>query len=272
VRVLLDSGVFIHAEFAQGAVRRARVRWGGTDQAIEVHGVARKPPATDVDYQQQKEALFTVGRLIRAGRIEAFDYWEMQCERFRGTSTIQEFNALRNCEIRICAPAIQRSKFRQSIDLTDVFSKGGKKDVKKGVELGQANQIAFFEWLCTLGSREIDLVISNAALPRLTSFEIDSFRDIGYFQFLCQRAGNREHYPDVFHLWTAKRNNVDALLTLETTLPEFVARVNNEKSKEVEIGIKVFRPLDLIKELGIDKSDPVPIDFDRFYHLHEIPD
>jgi hypothetical protein len=272
VRVLLDNGIFIHAEFAQGAVKRTRVRWGRTDQTIEVHGVARKPPVTDIDYQQQKEALFTIGRLIREGRIEAFDYWEIQCERWRGTPTIQECNALRGCDIRSCDPAIQRSKFRQSVDLTDVFSKGGKKDIKKGVELGQANQIVFFEWLCTLGNREIDLLISHATPLRLTPFEIDSFRDIGYFQFLCQRAGSRENYPDVFHLWTAKRNNLDALLTMETTLPKLVSRVKNEKSRKVEIDIEVIRPLDLLKKLGIEKPDPVPLEFGHFYHLHELPD
>lgn len=272
MRVLLDNGIFIHAAFAEGAIKQTRVRWGSTDQTVEVHGAVRKGPAADTDYQRQKEALSTIGRLIREGQIEAFDYWEIQCERFRGTPSIQERNALQNCQIRSCSPAIQRSKFRQSSDLTDLFSKGGKKDLKSRIELGQANQIAFLEWLCTLKPPEIELLVSNAALLHLTPFEIDSFRDIEYFQFLCGRSGSRENYPDVFHLWTAKRNNLDALLTLETTLPKLVSRVKNEKSRKVEIGTEVLRPLDLLKKLGIEKPDPVPIEFGRFYHLHELPD
>jgi len=270
VRVLLDNGIFIHAEFAEGTVRRTTVRRGGSDQTFEVHGLARKVPSVDVDYQRQKEALFTVGRLIREGRIEAFDYWEIRCEKFRGTPTVKECNALRDCEIRSCDPAIKRSMFRQSIDLTDVFSKGGKKDIKNGIELGQANQIAFFEWLCTLKGPEVDLLVSHAALLRLTPFEIDSLRDIDRFQFLCSRSGSRENYPDVFHLWTAERNGLDALLTLDCGLPALASRVKNEKGKTVKMKTEVLQPIDLLRRLGINKPDPVPMDIGRFYYLHEL--
>lgn len=271
MRILMDNGIYIHSEFAEGAIKQTSECWGGT-LIPPVRGVIRKAPDKNADYQKQQETLFTVGRLIREGRIEAFDYWEIQCERWRGTPEIQGFNALRGCDIRSCDPAIQRSKFRQTIDLTDVFSKGGRKDNKNGIELGQANQLAFLEWLCALDNKKIDSILSHAPLLGLTSFEVDSFKDIEYFQFFCERSGSRENYADVFHLWTAKRNGLDAFLTLETVLPNLVSRVKNEKVKGIEIGVEVLRPLDLLKKLGIEKPDPVPMDLDRFYHLHELPD
>jgi hypothetical protein len=271
MRVLLDTGIFIHAEFAIPAVKRSTIRWGGANHLSEVYGLTRKPTSQNPDYQSQEEALFTVGRLIRESRIEAFEYWEIEFEKFRGTPTIKEFNALRNCIIHKCSPPIQRSRFRRSIDLTDVFAKGGKKDVNKGVRLGQANQIAFLKWLCSLQPSAVESILSNATLIGLPEFEVDSFSEISWFQFLCGRSQSPENYPDVFHLWTAKRNSLDALLTLERTLPELVARVKNEKSKRVEIGVEVLRPLDLLSKLEIDKPDAVPMDIDRFYHLHEVP-
>jgi hypothetical protein len=270
VRVLLDNGTFIHSEFATTAVKRSTIRWGGVDHVSEVQGLARKPISLDPDYQLQKDALFTVGRLICEGRIEAFKYWEIECEGFRGTSTTKEFNALRDCRIQKCDPAIQRSKFRQSVDLTDVFSKGGKKDIKKGIPLGQANQISFFKWLLSLRQSDVELIVSNSVPIRLSRFEIESFRDLEWFKFICQRSGSPENYPDVFHLWTAKRNNLDALLTLEKNLPKLADRVRSEKSGKVDISVEVLRPLDLLTKLGIDKPDPVPMQSNRFYYLHDV--
>src|SRR5882762_10634889 len=80
MRVLVDSGILIHSEFAKWDVKKTPVRWRATFQTIEVRGLVRKSPASDIDYQREKDALFTVGRLIREGSIEAFDHWEIQCE------------------------------------------------------------------------------------------------------------------------------------------------------------------------------------------------
>lgn len=271
MRILLDNGIFIHAEFAKGAVKQTSERWGRT-QLPRLYGVTRKAPDKNVDYQQQKEALFTVGRLIREGQIEAFDYWEIRCERWRGKPTIQECNALQSCEIRNCEAAIQRSKFRKTIDLTDLFAKGGKKDIDNGVELGDANQIAFLRFLSTLTQQQVGAIVQHSSQIGLTQFEIDSFKGIRWFQLLCRRCQSAENYPDVFHLWTAERNGLDAVLTLEgdTKLPGLVAKIRHEKKKEIEITTEVLRPLALLQKLGISKHDPVPMEIGRFYHLHEL--
>ena len=270
MRILLDNGIFTHSEFAEGAVKRTSVRWGDTLQVLPVHGLVRKAPDKDLGYQREKEALFTVGRLIREGRIAAYDYTEIQFERMRDRGRLQEFNALQDCPISECRPALVRSRFRMTINLTDSISKGGRKDRKAGVELGGANQIAFFEWLCSLRQEHIDTLLQLVAQIGLTGFEVESLRNIEWFQFLCERSGSLENYPDVFHLWTAERNSLDAVLTLDKGFSSFVSRVRKEKVKRIEIRTEVLRPLDLLLKLGIEEPDPVPMDTERFYHLHEV--
>jgi hypothetical protein len=85
MKVLLDNGIFTHSEFAELTRRRLSVNFGGTDHSVEIHGVMRKPPDGKADYQRQIDSLFTVGRLIRSGQIEAYSYLEVDCERIRGT-------------------------------------------------------------------------------------------------------------------------------------------------------------------------------------------
>ncbi len=271
MRILLDNGVFSHSEFAEPSIRRGSERWGNTKVILPVHGLVRKSPDKNRKYQAQKEALFTVGRLIREGDIEAYDYTEIQFERARGQIQLGMCNALTGCTIHRCLPALERSRFRQTVNLTDILSKGGKKDRKAGVVLGEANQIAFFQWLCTLRKEQVAELIRHAAMIGLTAFEIESLRNIEWFQFLCERSGSSENCPDVFHLWTAERNGLDALLTLEMKgLPNLVSRVRNEKKTTIKIKTEVLRPLELLQKLGISEPDPVPLDPGRFYHLHEL--
>jgi len=270
IRILLDNGIFTHSEFAEGAIKQTPLRWGNVVPLPPIHGLARKAPDQDLEYQRQKEALFTVGRLIREGRIEAYDYSEIRSERMRGKAKIQEFNALKGCQIHECCPALERSRFRPTANFTDYISKGGKKDRKAGVELGGANQIAFLEWLCSLRKKHIDILIQDAAQIHLTEFEVETLRRIDWFQSLCERSATPENYPDVFHLWTAERNALDAMLTLDKRLSNLVSRVRNERVKTIEIKTEVLRPLDLLQKLGIDKPDPVPMEADRFYYWHEV--
>jgi hypothetical protein len=271
MRVLLDAGIFSHSAFAESWVEHRTVRFGHRTQVVGVHGLIRKAPGASADQQKQEEALFTIGRLIREGQIRAFEYNEIHFERVRIAAPIEEFNALRGCTIDQCAPALERSRFERTISLRDMFSKGGKKDRRKFGEVGAAGQIGFMEFLCTLPEEHVDeLIEQHASLLGLTDFEVDSLRNIHWFQVLCGRSQSRENYPDVFHLWTAERNGLDAVLTLERGLPNLVRRVRNEKKKQIEIRTEVLRPLDLLHKLNIQKPDPVPMDAGRFYHLHEV--
>jgi hypothetical protein len=269
LRILLDNGILTHSEFAEPAIQQTAMHWGGTYQVSDVRGFTRKKPHRDVNYQLQMEALFTIGRLIRENAITAYTCWELECEKFRDQIGLGVCNALKGCKVHKCQAAINRSVFRQTTNLEDAFAKGGIKERKAGVELGEANQIAFLIWLRALTKTMVDEVIRNAALVKLADFDIDSLKNIAWFQFLCERSGSPENYPDVFHLWTAEHNGFNALLTLETKLPNFVCRIRNEKTRAIEINTEVLRPLDLLKKLGIQNPDPVPMDDGRFYHFHE---
>jgi hypothetical protein len=114
------------------------------------------------------------------------------------------------------------------------------------------------------------LLISLRERIRLTDFEVGALRNIEWFQFLCARSGSPENYPDVFHLWTAERNGLDAVLTLDCKLRKLVSQVKKEKIRQIEIKTEVLRPLDLVQKLGIDQPDPVRIEHGRFYYLHEV--
>lgn len=270
LRVLMDAGVVIHSEFAEPAVKETSaspLRWSD-GSAIRISGLKRKQPDQDEEYGKQKEALFTVGRMIREQNIEGYTYSEINVEHLRGRPLVQEFNALHGCALHKCEPAIGRSRFRRTSDFMDFFAKGGKKDRDLGLD-GQANQIAFFEWLCTLDRGCVDVIIEHASLIGLNQFEVESLRNLDWFQLICARSGSSENYPDVFHLWTAERHGLDALLSLDKKLPRLVDRVKNEKKREIDIRTEVLQPLDLLHRFGISKPDPVPITSGRFYNLYE---
>ncbi len=154
-----------------------------------------------------------------------------------------------------------------------MISKGGKKDRRRGFRTGSgtATQIAFLDFLCRLKKDHIELLIQNAPQIRLTEFEVESLRNLHWFQSLCRRWGSPENYPDAFHLWTAERNGLDVVLTLDRGFFNFLFTVRKHKSIGIDVRTEVLRPLDLLRKLGIDKPDLIPMDSSRFYHLFERP-
>lgn len=268
-KVLLDTGIYIHSEFSSPATNQSNVRWGSRDMAITLHGVTRETPSSNPEYQKQIDALFTVGRLIREGHIMAFIYEEIHAEIVRGKRALAICNALSDCTFKQCPPPLDRAKFRSTISLEQYSRKGGKKDLKAGAKIDSVNQILFFKWLCSLAQEHIERLIAHADKIGLTEFEVQSLREVEWFRYLCSRSGSSENYPDVFHLWTAERNRLDAFLTLEARFPNIISNVRMEKQQGREIRTQVLRPLDLLQLLGIDKPDPVPLEVNRFYHLHE---
>jgi hypothetical protein len=272
MRVLLDAGVFIHSEFAKVAVRefpKLPVRLKKDGAALRIYGLKRKQPDENEEYRKQKEALFTVGRMIRQEKIIAYTSTEIEFERFRGSAEIQEFNALRGCKVQKCEPPLERSRFRTTANFVGFMAKGGKKDRASGHPGGPETQIAFLEWLCTLDKASVKVLIQHASIIGLSQFEIESLERLDWFQFICKRSGSPENYVDVFHLWTAERHGMHSLLTLERRLPRIIESIRNEREKRIHINAEAVRPLDLLQTLGISEPDPVPINTDQFYNLYE---
>ena len=80
----------------------------------------------------------------------------------RDTPKLGICNALSGCHIHECPPAVNRGKFRNTVDIVDWLSKGGKKDRKKGTALGSANQLAFLTWLYNLGTDQVAVLLTHA--------------------------------------------------------------------------------------------------------------
>ncbi len=265
IKVLLDNSIRSHAEFAEDAVQDQELQWGPRKITMQVLGFKRKAPHKDRSYQSQIDAIFTVGRLIREGRILPFSSSEIRVEAFRRSKPNPTLYALKDCNISSCPPPIERSKFRQTINIHEYLAKGGKKDRKRGKNLGKMNQIPFMEWLQTLDKPSVALLIDHKETLRLSDFEVKSLENINWYQFICRRSNSRENYPDIFYLWTAERNCIEVFLTLESKLPNIVAQIKNENN--IEISTEVFRPLEFLRWFGIGKPDEVPIEFDRFYNF-----
>jgi hypothetical protein len=265
MRALLDTCIWSYAEFLQPAIQDQVIRWGDIDVIQPISGL-KKVPLANPSFQKQKDALFTIGRLIREGKISAYEYSEIWIERVRGRIKEQEGNALRDCQVSKCLPALERSKFASG-SFFDLVAKGGKKDRKRGKQANNLSQISFFDWLTSLTEEGIKNLLKDADIIGLTQFEIESCRDIKLFQSICAEAGSKENYPDAFHLWTAERNRLDFLLTVDGPLIDMSSRI---RSKEKSFHVEAILPLELMKRLGIKKMDTIPLKNDYFYSFLEL--
>jgi hypothetical protein len=268
-RIMLDASIVIHSEIAETTKREAHGRWGSPNYSGKIHGLMRKKNFQENEkqreQQRQVEALFTVGRLIREGRVEAYTYIELQFELARGANERSRFNALTGCKIDRCPPAVERSKLLSTFNSSDFFAKGGNKDKRNTHSNQDRGQIEGIGMIRSLLEDQIEPLIRF--VPNLTHFEIENLRNIHWFKFICDRFGGPEHYPDAFHLWTAERNSLDVFLTLDTTLQNKVSNIKRERNSPIEIKIVILRPLDLLSSLGIDRIDPVPMEQGQFYYL-----
>lgn len=265
MNVLLDAGILIHAEFGEPTSNMTEVSWGPMTKKVPIAGFRRKPPDPNPEQQREKDALFTIGRLIRECRVTAYRYNEVTVEYGRRGSP-RFVNALSGCELNGCEPAIDRTKLFQTISGDDE-DKGGKKDKVAGKIDDGFSQISAFTEIKNYTPPMVEALIKNADLIDLTPFEVGSLRDLAWFRFVCDRSESRENYPDVFHLWTAERHGF-AFLTLEKKLGRLVQRIRSERKSPVEIKTKVYRPTELLEALQVSDLDPVPLEFNRFYPLH----
>jgi len=268
VRVLLDNSIPGHSQLCDWAMGPQGPLVGPYNQDDRVLGITRKRPHNDMAFQAQVDLLFTVGRLIREKHIEAFTYSEFLCESMEQFSGDPMLDALAECDIRTCPPAIDRSRFQRG-DYFEFARKGGKKDRKRGIE-SSLSQIAFMQMLCELTDELSAQLITFKGLLGLTDFEIESLKNLKCYQQLCRISNSIENYPDMFHLWTAHRNRIDALLTLDNKFVNIANKLCNSRGALVEFPTMVLRPSELLSFLGIKEPDTIPIQYGRFYTLVEL--
>lgn len=267
LRVLFDSGAFIKSETIECVEIDHEVPWGRSKVSIPLSGYRKKASEQNPESQKQIDALFTIGRLIREQKIEAFTSEEIEVELFRGRPRNPDLNAFENCAFDRCSPPLHRSKFKQTSNTREYFAKGGKKDRKKGYS--DFTQIGFMRWLANIKNEEANAFIQYSNELNLSEFEIQSLKEVGWFRILAEKLGSEENLPDAFHIWTAHRNKMNVFLTLDNRLVNQVASINNEKRRSIEIHPQVLLPLTLVQSLNID-PDGIPIESDKFYSFIEI--
>jgi hypothetical protein len=271
MKILLDTGVISNADFLEGDSRIQELKWGGGSTRTTIAGFRRVEPVRDTDQQNEKDALFTVGRLAREGRIALHTYSELNVEmwrRPRGRDPL--LNAFLECRITQCPAPVERSKFRATIDMNKWIAKGGKSDLDKGIPPSESSQIAFFQWLSNLTDEATAAFLNHSKLLGLDDFEVVSLQDLPWFQALAHAFVSPENLPDCFHLWTARRNGMHALVTLEKKLPRTIAQLKKRKQGAIDPGVAVLRPTELLRQLNLTEVDDVPVAPGRFYSYMEV--
>ena len=271
MKILVDTGVISSADFLTGDSRIQELKWGNASAHRTIVGFKRVEPDRDTDQQHEKDALFTIGRLAREGRVTLYTYSELTVEvwrRPRGKEPL--LNALLQCQFQQCLAPIERSTFRTTVDINQSFAKGGKSDRGNGIPSTEFSQIPFLQWLSNLSPKETATLVLHSKALRLDDFEVFSLHDLPWFQALTGAFASPENMPDCFHIWTARRNCLDALLTLEKKLPRTIEQLRRRKQGSIDTGVAVLRPTELLHQLGVGEIDTVPVDPGRFYSYMEI--
>lgn len=82
MRVMLDNSIPGHSQLCEWETGPQGPLFGPC-QDYKVCGIVRKKPDSNPRFQTEIDSLFTVGRLIREGTVEAFTYSELGCERMQ---------------------------------------------------------------------------------------------------------------------------------------------------------------------------------------------
>jgi len=271
MKILTDTGVISRSSILVGSSRQQALRWGKNVAYTTIAGFERVELQKDPDQQHEADALFTVGRLAREGKITVCTYSELVAEIWRGSMGRDPLvNAFVGCVFQNCASAIERSKFRQTVEMGEWFAKGGMKDRDHKVQFSHFSQMPYFEWLSLLSDDQKRQIESHASLFNLDDFELESLHDLDWYQNLTKLIPRKDDLPDCFHLWTARRNDVDVFLTLEKKLPKIVQQLRGRHKNPIDFNVAVLRPTELLHRFGVAKIDPVPIDIGRFYTYAEV--
>lgn len=165
-------------------------------------------------------------------------YGELNIEAIRGAHGMAGTfgDLLAKVKLRRIQPAVERSRFHQTID----FRAYTEKDAQ--VEL-----------CCNLLAWDAG-ILRNATVfwDSLPAFEQANLLRLDEFRGLCQGL-TQNHYPDAFHLWTAERNGLDYYLTMERKFRELMSR------SKIQFKCKVASLEELLQRFGVSKLDPVPL-------------
>ncbi len=240
VSVLVDHSVLRHGVITQPATVQRSVRWGGRDETAGLAGWQRKPQLSpDQSWRRKQiECLPTVARLAREGAVALFSYNELGFEDWRGERGMcGTFGDLfTRVAIGKVSPAVERSRFQQTVDLRE--------------HIGKDALTEFCKFLIELDPSVLMQV--PQFWDGLPEFEKDNLSRLDVFKELC-RGLTENHYADAFHLWTGEANGLDFFVMVEK---RFINAVRGTSRSRLRC--EPVTPEELLQGLGVRKLDPMP--------------
>jgi hypothetical protein len=242
VRVLIDHSVRRDAQVGQWTTERHSVKWGGHVVSSDVAVLGRRPmpDSSQVDRIANIQALPMIRKLALDGVVELAVSRELKYEGWTGRnpSVGTKGDLLAGVPIETVSSPIERTFFRQTADLSQFLDRDYFRD--------------YCDFLNRLSSQQAERCIE--LLPDLPESSIRGLRDIRTFQKLCAGAAI-EHYPDLFHWWTAEHAGCSHFLTMERRFKN----VANNQCRGV-VNCKVSWPTELLAELQITELEPMPME------------
>jgi hypothetical protein len=254
IKVLVDHSVRRDSQVGQWTTQRRSVNWGGQIVTNDVAVLGRRPmpDSSQVDRIANIEALPTIRRLALQGAIRLVTSDELKFEGWTGHNPgiATKGDLLFGVTFEASDSPVERTFFRQTADLDKFLDRDYFRD--------------YCAFLNRLTPPQVDRCIE--VLPDLPESSIRGLRDVATFQKLC-RHSEAEHFPDLFHWWTAEHAGCTYFLTMERRL----RNVAKNECRNV-LQCKVVWPEEMLDQLGIAERDPMPIEEDQVISYFEAVD
>lgn len=254
-KVLVDSCIFDNAIEMVPATAKKKVEWGDNVFTIDIRGMKRRqklPPSQEWK-QRQIDSIPSIVRAVNEGFLGFYRYCEIGVEAMKrkgGTFGNSVTNHLMNVDFKKVAPAIERTKFRQTAYL------------KKYV--AREEVVDFCKFLLT---SPVEKAVDQPELENYFSdFELSNIKSLYRFRELCSGLAEKQ-YPDAFHLWTAEVNGLDYFLTTDR---KFI-RVMTE-TKRTELPCRPVAPTTLLKVLHLPVRETSLHRLDKFFKVFGEPE
>jgi hypothetical protein len=240
---LIDTSVLRHAVVSQAATTEETVQWGPSEVKVNVAVIkGRRLPGRENDWLvEQIRALPTVGRLAREGKLKLYGYVGTTLEEWPAAPGMrgQLGDALRGVSIRRAEIAIDPSYLKSSIkfDRTEIMN-AIPDLVRKLINFTDEHLIALQKFAIEKNFSD-GFKQALRAVPRLRT--------------LCWKSPPK-HLKDIYHIWTAEINEIDYFLTTDCSIIRYFLQTSR-----AELRTKLVGPSELVRELGVEALDPMPI-------------
>lgn len=210
VRVLCDNSLFRFMFSDDVLVRPQRVTLFGNETTIQLAEVVPRKPD-----ERRSRSLETVCDFARKGVLTLCTSDELMYEHWNSSESIRTANTgtelLRGIELQWLPTPITRSRFMH----------GGERELEKAARLD------FFRLLRSEGTRNPSRDWHSTLAGRVTSFEVESFKQLDRFAEICSGLGPKDgKIIDAFHLWTGERSGASYFLTYDMRFINYITRTS----------------------------------------------